>query len=179
MRVVFDTSVLISYLLTHRPPIATLIDHYLARGDILMVTASALTFGRLMRLSPALGMQVSQTLQARRGRAWERDKDVLARIERAETPEALVDLLPHLGGLSGPSWLARVKAFSPQIIPLLAERLKAVHTIRDEDEREMRYEHLTDAFYVCGSEAAPALLACFDELGDDEYGKSQVAMVLG
>ncbi len=142
-------------------------------------TPSALTFGRLMRLSPALGMQVSQTLQARRGRAWERDKDVLARIERAETPEALVDLVPHLGGLSGPSWLARVKAFSPQIIPLLAERLKAVHAIRDEDEREMRYKHLTDAFYVCGLEAAPALLACFDELGDDEYGKSQVAMALG
>ena len=42
MRVVFDTSVLISYLLTHRPPIATLIDHYLARGDMLMVTASEL-----------------------------------------------------------------------------------------------------------------------------------------
>mgnify|MGYP006306100371 CR=1 FL=1 len=42
IRVVFDTNILISYLLTHRPPIATLIDHYLAGGHIVSVTASAL-----------------------------------------------------------------------------------------------------------------------------------------
>jgi len=39
LRVVFDTNVLVSYLLTHRPPIATLIDLHLARGDIVLVTA--------------------------------------------------------------------------------------------------------------------------------------------
>jgi putative PIN family toxin of toxin-antitoxin system len=42
MRAVFDTNVLVSYLLTHRPPIATLIDYHLAREDFALVTAPAL-----------------------------------------------------------------------------------------------------------------------------------------
>jgi len=42
LRVVFDTNVLVSYVLTHRPPIATLIDLHLARGDIVLVTAHEL-----------------------------------------------------------------------------------------------------------------------------------------
>jgi putative PIN family toxin of toxin-antitoxin system len=42
IRVVFDTNVLVSYLLTHRPPIATLIDVHLAREDIVLVTAPEL-----------------------------------------------------------------------------------------------------------------------------------------
>jgi len=39
IRVVFDTNVLVSYLLTHRPPIATLIEVYLGTGTIIAVTA--------------------------------------------------------------------------------------------------------------------------------------------
>lgn len=42
LRAVFDTNLLISYLLTHRPPIATLIDEYVAREEILLVTAPEL-----------------------------------------------------------------------------------------------------------------------------------------
>jgi putative PIN family toxin of toxin-antitoxin system len=42
LRAVFDTNVLISYLLTHRPPIATLIDGYVAREEIVLVTAPEL-----------------------------------------------------------------------------------------------------------------------------------------
>jgi putative PIN family toxin of toxin-antitoxin system len=42
IRVVFDTNVLVSYLLTHRPPIATLIDVHLEREDIVPVTAPEL-----------------------------------------------------------------------------------------------------------------------------------------
>jgi len=39
---IFDTNVLVSYLLTHRPPIATLIDRHLAREDFVLVTAPEL-----------------------------------------------------------------------------------------------------------------------------------------
>ena len=39
IRAVFDTNVLISYLLSHRPPIATLIDVYVAQEEIVPVTA--------------------------------------------------------------------------------------------------------------------------------------------
>jgi len=42
MRAVCDTNVLVSYLLTHRPPIATLIDRYLAEQAFTLVTSPAL-----------------------------------------------------------------------------------------------------------------------------------------
>ncbi len=42
MRAVCDTNVLVSYLLTHRPPIATLIDRYLAEQVFTLVTSPAL-----------------------------------------------------------------------------------------------------------------------------------------
>jgi uncharacterized protein len=42
MRAVCDTNVLVSYLLTHRPPIATLIDRYLAEEAFTLVTSPAL-----------------------------------------------------------------------------------------------------------------------------------------
>ena len=42
IRVILDTNLLVSYLVTHRPPIATLLDEHLAREDIALVTAPAL-----------------------------------------------------------------------------------------------------------------------------------------
>lgn len=42
LRAVFDTNVLISYLLTHRPPIAPLIDVHLLREELVPVTAPEL-----------------------------------------------------------------------------------------------------------------------------------------
>lgn len=39
LRAVFDTNVLVSYLLVHRPPIATLIDEHLAQGRFTLVSA--------------------------------------------------------------------------------------------------------------------------------------------
>ena len=42
LRVVFDTNLLVSYLLVHRPPIATLIDEYLARERFVLVSAPEL-----------------------------------------------------------------------------------------------------------------------------------------
>ena len=42
IRAVLDTNLLVSYLLTHRPPIAVLIDHHLARGHFSLLTAPEL-----------------------------------------------------------------------------------------------------------------------------------------
>ena len=42
IRAVVDTNLLVSYLLTHRPPIATLIDHHLAQDHFVLVTAPEL-----------------------------------------------------------------------------------------------------------------------------------------
>jgi putative PIN family toxin of toxin-antitoxin system len=42
IRAVLDTNLLVSYLLTHRPPIATLIDDHLAQEHFCLVTAVTL-----------------------------------------------------------------------------------------------------------------------------------------
>ncbi len=42
MRAVLDTNLLVSYLISHRPPIADLIDVHLARGDFALVTSVVL-----------------------------------------------------------------------------------------------------------------------------------------
>lgn len=42
MRVVMDTNLLVSYLVSHRPPIAEVIDAHLARGDFTLLTAPVL-----------------------------------------------------------------------------------------------------------------------------------------
>lgn len=42
MRAVFDTNLLVSYLLVHRPPLATLVDEYLAQENFTLVTAPEL-----------------------------------------------------------------------------------------------------------------------------------------
>ena len=39
MRAAVDTNLLVSYLLTHRPPVAELIDVHLARGDYALLTS--------------------------------------------------------------------------------------------------------------------------------------------
>ena len=38
IRAVLDTNLLVSYLLTHRPPVASLIDHHLAQDHFVLVT---------------------------------------------------------------------------------------------------------------------------------------------
>jgi putative PIN family toxin of toxin-antitoxin system len=42
IRAVLDTNLLVSYLLTHRPPIATLLEEHLARGHFALVSAVVL-----------------------------------------------------------------------------------------------------------------------------------------
>jgi uncharacterized protein len=42
IRAVLDTNLLVSYLLTHRPPITILIDELVARNELVMVTAPEL-----------------------------------------------------------------------------------------------------------------------------------------
>jgi putative PIN family toxin of toxin-antitoxin system len=41
-RAVLDTNLLVSYLLTHRPPIATRLDDFVAGGEVILVTCAEL-----------------------------------------------------------------------------------------------------------------------------------------
>jgi putative PIN family toxin of toxin-antitoxin system len=42
MHVVVDTNILVGYLITHRPPIAEIVDVYLARGDFTLLISPVL-----------------------------------------------------------------------------------------------------------------------------------------
>jgi putative PIN family toxin of toxin-antitoxin system len=42
IRAVLDTNLLVSYLLTHRPPIATLLDDFVAGDEVILVTCAEL-----------------------------------------------------------------------------------------------------------------------------------------
>ena len=42
MRVVIDTNLLITYLISHRDPMATIVDHHLAQGDFMMLSSPEL-----------------------------------------------------------------------------------------------------------------------------------------
>jgi predicted nucleic acid-binding protein len=52
IRAILDTNPLVSYLLTHRPPIATLIDDYLAREHFVLLTRAALLEELDMTITP-------------------------------------------------------------------------------------------------------------------------------
>lgn len=78
--IVLDTNVLVSYLLTHRPPVATIIEVHLAQGHIVPIAAPRLLaelarvlgYGKLQRyISPSHARPSRRP--ARRGRrAWRR-----------------------------------------------------------------------------------------------------------
>ena len=84
IRAVLDTNLLVSYLLTHRPPIATLIDHHLARDDFELVTA------------PELLAELDRVLTYPKLQRYYTDKDrtrfvalVMALSEVVDLPETL------------------------------------------------------------------------------------------
>ncbi len=90
IRAVFDTNILVSYLLTHRPPIATLIDHYLAGGYVVSVTASALLeeLDRVLQY-PRLQRYYAEEERRRFVALWMALSDVM------ELPEAIPQICRH------------------------------------------------------------------------------------
>jgi hypothetical protein len=106
--------------------------------------------------------------------ARERDQGTIARINRAETAEEIMDLAAVATGLADRTWYDRLPEFVPQIAPLIGERLK---TLPDSETRSSTYEHLLSALGFCGDAGIQALLVCFDALSD--YGKSLACVALG
>ena len=84
IRAVLDTNVLVSYLLTHRPPLATLVDYHLARDDFVLVTAPEL----LAELNRVLGFSKLQRYYTEEERKHSVAL-VMALGDVAELPEVL------------------------------------------------------------------------------------------
>jgi hypothetical protein len=108
---------------------------------------------------------------------WLRDREAVNRIKRARTAEEALDLVHLAKGLGEPAWEDRMRRFGPEVLPLIAQHLKAVMDIRDEDIQDMVMEHLIAELRWRGSAGADVLLDCFDHLNN--YGKSLACVTLG
>jgi hypothetical protein len=137
---------------------------------------SAQTFFRYHLQNVESTEQIAQMMQQADARAWERDRESIERTERAETAGELIDLLPHVAALAGPLWQRRMRAFGPEVVPLIAARLKRART-EDQATRTEVYERLIAALRWKGDAGAAALATCFEDL--DDYGKSLACVVLG
>jgi putative PIN family toxin of toxin-antitoxin system len=87
IRAVFDTNDLISYLLTHRPPIATLIDEHLRQQDFALVTVPQL----LVELHRVLGYS-----RLRRYFSEDEKKRFLALVTALSEIVNVPDTVPHI-----------------------------------------------------------------------------------
>lgn len=134
---------------------------------------SAQTTFRMRLLSSARSM-VADVVAEMSPLARERDQGTIARINRAETAEEIMDLAAVATGLADRAWYDRLPEFVPEIAPLIGERLKI---LPDSETRSSTYEHLLSALGFCGDAGIQAVLACFDALS--EYGKSLACIALG
>jgi hypothetical protein len=109
---------------------------------------------------------------------WMRDKDQVKQIERASTAQEVIDLAYLAHGLGEDAWHKRMNEFGPEILPLIAKRLKATRrSIHNTDELDLVYEKLMADLRWRGDAGAELLLECFDDLND--YGKCLACVALG
>jgi hypothetical protein len=106
-----------------------------------------------------------------------RDRDALTRIKRANSAEEVIDLVPLAGGLGEPAWQERVRQFGLEAVPLISQRLAALHQTREKELRHMMLEKLIGALRWQSDAGARVLLERFDGL--DDYGRSLACVVLG
>ena len=137
---------------------------------------SAQTMRRSHLLSAEANELISRAVRASSRQAVERDQLILARVEQADTPEALLDLAPLATGMIEAPWRRRIRSFGPTILPKIVDRLRRARNLQGY-ARSAAYERLAGALYDQGTAGANALLSCFDDL--DDYGKSIACVVLG
>lgn len=117
-----------------------------------------------------------------RPQLWERDGANVYKMVRAQTAQEILDLTPQATGLAQPAWHKRVSKFGPDIAPLIAQRLRGVQAVADENQRDtivtpIVLERFIPALRWQGEAGAAALLECFDAL--DDYGRSLACVALG
>jgi hypothetical protein len=108
---------------------------------------------------------------------WMRDGSSVQKIEAAQTPEELIDLVPAATGLANDAWFDRMRAFGPEVIPTIAESLSHAREIEDVNLQDQLTETLILELRWRGAEGGKILLDCFDVLSD--YGKCLASVVFG
>ncbi len=106
----------------------------------------------------------------------ERNRAATARIEQAQTPEALLDLAAKARGLPRFLWQERLQAYGPEVLPLIEGRLRSALDLEFKARANV-YEPLITALYAMGAPAIGVLHAVLPDL--DAYGRSLANMTLG
>lgn len=96
MRVVFDTNLLVSYLLSHRHPIATLIDVHLGKGDFVLLSAQPL----LQELERVLNYP-----KLKRYYSEAEKKRFLALVSVVNELISLPETIPHISRAPDDDWV--------------------------------------------------------------------------
>lgn len=138
---------------------------------------SAQTFFRYHLINPQTRDLVHKATSILKPVLWMRDGGDVKRIKSARTAEELLDLVPLARGLGDAAWQDRMRQFSPEVVPLISERLKTVRNIRDKETRSMTLEKLIAELRWRGDAGAEVLLERFDDLNN--YGKSLACVALG
>ena len=138
---------------------------------------SAATLFRFHVLDPETMDLIDKAVSFLKPLLWARDGKAVRRIQRAETAEELLELLPLASGLGEPAWRERMGQFEAEVVPLISERLKTARDIQDEDLQDMTLDALIGELRRRGDAGAKVLLECFDVLSD--YGQSLACVALG
>ncbi len=106
-----------------------------------------------------------------------RDKNNAEQIKNARTAAELVAHASSARGLAEAIWYARVHEFGPEIVPPIAQQLRATRDIPDKKRQDLAYDRLITALRWEGTPGAQALVDVFSSL--DEYGQSLACVALG
>ena len=138
---------------------------------------SAQTVFRFAHLDLESRNNIDQSMQALDPELWARDRDAIRQIEQAKTADEVLEFAVKATGVADIAWFKRVRQFGPDIIPLVAQRLKSSREIADSDHQTLIREHLIGALRWRGTLGANVLVECFASL--DDYAQSLAAVVLG
>ena len=120
---------------------------------------------------------IRKKMSSLKGELLLRDGPRIQQINRAQTAEEVLDLTPLATGLGANAWQKRIEQFGPEILPLIAERLRKAKRIKDEMAQDLTYEQLLGELRWRGDAGADVLMAVFDDL--DLYGRCLACIVLG
>ena len=138
---------------------------------------SASTIFRFTILDYETRQEVDRATQLIKPLVWVRDRKSVERIQQAKTAEQVLDLAVEATGMADSAWFERVRQFGSEIVPLMAQRLKASRQITNRTEQTLIREHLIAALRWRGTVGANVLQECFADL--DEYAQGLSAAVFG
>lgn len=138
---------------------------------------SAQTLFRIRIIDAQTYDLVRQGISRMKPLLWLRDGRNVKRIEQAQTPEEVLDMVPLASGLGELAWHAQMRKLGPEALPLIAVALKQAVEIRDENVRDKCMAHLIAELRWRGQAGAQVLMEGFEAL--DDFGRSLACVVLG